>query len=343
MEIRQLELSDWNDLLPDRGFDVFHTTEALRVIDRHSPGELHLFGGFKGEQPVGLFPIDVRSKLGGDILTSPPPGLGIGRLGPLIMYSSPKQRTQLRTNKTFIRGVLDELEGDSQLALVRMSCSPRYRDPRPFRWNGFDISPAFTYQLDLADADTDQLLQSFTRDFRSEIRKQDGVDFSIRRGGMNAARETFESITERIREQDYRTPLPWEFVRDLLEELGDRARVYVAEADGRFLSGMIILYSNDTAYFWKGGAKTERTVSPNSLLHWRVIEDILTDPELASVDQYDLYTANDDRLAEYKSKFGGKLSVYYVVESKGLTTTLAKSLYRMSAFGRNPLQAKTQI
>ncbi len=340
MRIEQLELSEWGETLPESGIEPFHTPEALRVIDEHTPGELHLFGGFKGQEPVGLFPLHTRSKFGGCLLTSPPLGLGIGRLGPIIMSSSPKQRKKERTNETFIETVLDELDIDRRSTLVRLACSPHYTDPRPFQWNGFDITPAFTYRIETGGSDREELLQSFSRDLRKEIRKRDEVDISTRTGGIDGARRTHESISQRFEEQNQRLPLSWRFIRDLFEALDDRIRVYVAESDtGEFLSGMIIVYSNDTAHFWKGGAKAQRTVSPNSLLHWHVLEDIYTDPQLESVENYDLYTANNERLTRYKSKFGGTPTAYYLIESTGIATKVAKGVYRLSMLGKNPLRA----
>ena len=344
MRVEELGLEDWGELLPARGFDVFHTQEALDVIDRHSPGDLRLFGGFKGERAVGLFPVHVGSKAGGRLLTSPPLRFGIYRLGPILMPASPKQRKQESTNKEFVRGVLDSVDADRAFTVFRTVCSPRYGDTRPFTWSGFDVTPSYTYQLDLADATPDQLLQSFSRGLRYDIRSRDDVDVSIRRAGMDAAERTYRSIAVRYSEQNRRVPLQWGFVRDLLDALGeDRSRVYVAEsADGKFLSGMIILYSNDTAYFWNGGVKTtQASVSPNSLLHWRIIEDILTDPALEAIDQYDLYTANDERLVAYKSGFGGTLTVYYTIESKNTLMTVAKRAYRTLSSGALPLRKES--
>jgi len=77
-------MSEWAEVLPDHGIEPFHTASALDVITRHVPGKLHLIGGFKGDEPVGLLPIHERRKLGGRLLTSPPLSLGIGRLGPLV-------------------------------------------------------------------------------------------------------------------------------------------------------------------------------------------------------------------------------------------------------------------
>lgn len=344
MRIERMTPSEWGRTLPDTDFEPFHDPGALAVVDHHSSGSLHLLCGFKGEEQVGLIPVHESSTVGARLLTSPPLGLGIGRLGPVVVSRSPKQRKRETTNKKFIHAVIEELDADSPRTLVRFSCSPDYTDPRPFQWKGFDISPAFTYRILLRGRDEDELLQSFSRDLRKDIRKREDVDISIRTGGITDVRRIYESIAMRYRDQGYRVPLSWEFVRDLVQTLEDRARVYVAETtDGEFISGMVILYSNDTAFFWKGGAKTDRTVSPNSLLHWRIIVDILDDSALESIDRYDLYTANNERLTRYKSTFGGELSPYYIVESSGVAMMAAKGLYRMFALKKNPFAKRGQL
>jgi hypothetical protein len=340
MEIKALDFSEWDDALPNSGFNPFHTTEALRVIDEHVSGDLYLFGGFKGDHPVGLAPIVVQENAIGRFVMSPPLGVGIGRLGPIVMPTSPKQRKREKVNKTFTQEVIEAVGADDATTLVRLRCDPEYGDPRPFEWAGFKIEPAFTYQLDLESTTPDEVLSSFSRSLRRDIQSGDDTDIVIRTDRDDGLKEVFESVQERYREQDLNTPTSWPFVRDVVSALNDRVRVYTAEsANGEVLSGVIVLYSNETAYHWKGGTKhSDRTfdVSPNSLLHWRIIEDIVTDPALDSVGRYDLYEANDERLAEYKSSFGGGLSPYYIVESTGLPMMAAKGVYRMAYLNKNP-------
>jgi len=100
---------------------------------------------------------------------------------------------------------------------------------------------------------------------------------------------------------------------------------------------MIVLYADDTACNWKGGAKPsplDTSVSVNNLLHWEIIEDIVTDPALHSITTYDFYTANNERLSRYKSSFNGSLVPYYTVESNGVPMAIAKKAYR-EAMSRN--------
>lgn len=343
MRIKRLHLSEWAEILPDRGIEPFHTAAALEVTSRHVPGTIHLLGGFKGDEPVGLLPIHERRKLGGRLLTSPPLNLGIGRLGPVIMSSSPKQRKQELTNRRFVRAALDELDADGPRTLLRLACAPGYTDPRPFQWSGFAVKPAFTYRLSLEETDRDEVLDNFTRGLRRDIRKRDESGISIDRGDVTDLRRIYDAVKIRHHEQDHRYPLSWEFVRDLVDALDEQVRVYVARADGEFIAGTVVLYSTETAHFWKGGTKADYTISPNSLLHWRIITDILEDPELSGVEGYDLYTANNERLAEYKSKLGGSPQPYFIVESGGPAMTAAKGIYRMTAFGKNPLGESGQL
>ncbi|MXR19616.1 GNAT family N-acetyltransferase [Halobacterium bonnevillei] len=332
MEIRQLSLAEWGDALPDSGFEVFHTPAALSVLADHSNGELRLYGGFKGEQPVGLFPVVVQDRAVGRATLSPPPGFAVPRLGPLVMPVSPKRRKREQVNGRFAERVLAELDVDASTTLFRTVCPTSYPDPRPFVWSDLSLDTSFTYHLDV-DEDPDAMLSSFSKSLRREIRDGLDLDVTVAVDGEDAVRQVFEQTRARYEEQDRGFTLEWSYVSDLARALAadDRCRTYVVQtADGDFLSGMIVLYSNDAAYYWLGGARTvHEGTSVNSLLHWRVICDIADGDPRESVDTYDLMGANTERLCRYKSKFGADLAPYYALESSGPGMTAAKTAYRL--------------
>jgi len=332
MDVKEISFSEWDAALPAEGIEPFHTTEALEVMDSHWAGEVRLFGGFKGHEPIGLLPVFVRHHPLGRLISSPPVGFGIGRLGPVLMPTSPKQRKRESVNKRFVRSVVETLDATDQLTLFRMVGRTTYGDPRPFKWDGFDTTPEFTYQLDVDSQTADAVLESFSRDLRNDIRNRDEAGVTIRSGEDGDVRNIYEAMMDRYREQGRTQPVSREFIEDLLAAVGDRARVYVAESDsGRFLSGMIVLYTDTTAYNWKGGTKPteiDTSVSVNNLLHWKIIEDIIEDPDLESTSTYDFYTANNERLSRYKSSFNGSLATYYTVESNGVPMAVAKTAYR---------------
>lgn len=358
MNVERLALDEWAAHLPSTGHEVFHAPEALSVLDRHAQGDLQLYGGFKGDQAVGLLPLFVHRRPYGTTITSPPPGLLVPRLGPILMPTSPKRRKREKVNKSFVGGVLSAVSGneddgssgaasaeasaidrllggvgvDPRPDIYRIVCGSGYADPRPFVWNEFGVEPNFTYRVDVDDRDPDDLLTSFSQGLRREIRDAEELPVEVRCEGRDAARRIYHGTRARYEEQDEPFPVDWAYVADVLDALEDRHRVYVVrDEDGEFLAGITALYSADAACYWMGGTRvTHDGVSINSLLHWEILRDIAEDPELADVTGYDLFGANTERLCRYKAKFNASLRSYYVVESGGLELDLAKAVYQLT-------------
>ena len=330
LRLATLSLSEWDEHLPDAGFEAFHTAEGLSVLERHSPYELHLFGGFRGDQLVALLPLFRRQgPLGTTAVASPPPGMGVPSLGPLLLEPSPKRSKRERVNGAFTSAVLDALDLDARSLFFQL-CSPTYGDPRPYRRHGLSIEPAFTYRIRVEGRDPEDLLASFSRSRRREIRDVRKSDVTVERGGIEGCQRIYEATRRRYAEQGEQFWGDWAYVSDVVESLGERARVYCArDGSGEHLGGVVALYSNDAAYFWLGGSKTSREdICVNSLLHWEILTDIATDPTIPSVAAYDLVGAATERLSRYKSKFGPDLVPYYKVTSHPLKMRLAEAAYR---------------
>lgn len=215
MRIKELPISEWEDALPDTGFSPFHPVDSLRVIDDHTTGNLHLYGGFQGEQPVGLIPVVVKEKPLAKAVFSPPPALGVQRMGPILMPTSPKMRKQEKVNRMFVDELLATLDDDHSFFLVRLDCDTVYTDPRPFRWAGFDIDFRFTYRLDLEPTTPDAVLKSFSKSLRREIRNGEELDHSITIQGTDGLRKIYDATQKRYEEQGIGFPMPWSFMRDI--------------------------------------------------------------------------------------------------------------------------------
>ena len=330
MRIERLTLTDWAEALPASGFEPFHTAEALSVLDDYASGRLQLFAGYNGQNPVALLPLFVQRRTVGSVVASPPPGFGVPRLGPILMPASPKRSKQERLNRQFAEGIVEELSLDDSRTLFRMIGNTAYTDPRPYRWAEFDVETAFTYSLNIEDHSVDDLLSNCSKSLRREIRDIRASAVTVEQAGLAGTKAIYDRTAERYAQQDEPFQLSWPYVRDLVEALGDRARSYVVrDPAGEFLSGITVLYSNDAAYFWQGGARGEYDgTTVNSRLHWRIVEDLVDEPPVDSVSAYDLMGANTDRLCQYKSKFGASLVPYYTIESNGPQMELAKRAYR---------------
>ena len=334
MQLERLSLSEWEEALPRTGFEPFHAPEALSVLDDHAAGDLLLLGAYKGDRPVALLPVFERDRRVGRVLVSPPPGMSVSRLGPLVMPASPKRSKREKLNRKFADLVVEETDAGARSTLFRMTGNTDYGDPRPYVWEGFDVETLWTYRLSV-DRDPDDLLKDASKSLRREISDARELDVTVEREGMDGARAIYEETRRRYAEQGRTLPVSWSYVGDLVEAMleTDRARVYVArDEEGRFLTGITALYSNDAAYFWQGGTKSiHEGVAVNSLVHWNIVEDIAEDPPRETVDTYDLLGANTERLCRYKSKFGSELTPYYRVETSGVGMTAAKKAYELVA------------
>lgn len=330
MRIEQLTLRDWTDALPKNGFEPFHTADALSVLDDHTHGNLYLFAGYNGHNPVALVPLFVHRHSVCSVVTSPPPGYSIPRLGPILMPASPKRSKQERLNRRLTEGIVDELGLDSPRTLFWMIGNTAYTDPRPYCWSDFSVDTSFTYRLDVDNNAADELLSNCSKSLRREIRDVADLDVTVDQAGIEGTNAVYEQTVERYAEQGEEFSLSWPYVRDLVDALGERARTYVArDPAGEFLSGITVLYSNDAAYFWQGGARRQYNgTTLNSYLHWQVVEDLIDNPPIETITKYDLMGANTDRLCQYKSKFGAALEPYYTVESASPQMELAKRAYR---------------
>ena len=332
MRIEQVGFDEWEEQLPNSGFEVFHLPDALSVLEAHADADCRLYAAKKGQETVGLLPVFVEERRVGRMVLSPPPGFSIPRLGPLVMPNSPKSRKREQINQALIGEVLDAVDADASTTLVRILSPLDYTDPRPFSWSGLDLQPKFTYVVDAGEVATlDELMAGFSKSLRNKMRRLEDLDLHIGDERRTGALRIHEDLAARYLEQDETPPTSRRFVEDVVDALDDRYRAYVARDDtGAYRGGILVLYSNDKAYFWQGGARHSYDgISVNTLLHRRILEDILSDPELDSITQYDLVGANTERLCEYKAKFCGDLSEYYVAESSGVGMKTAKTAYRM--------------
>ncbi|PSP55927.1 GNAT family N-acetyltransferase [Halobacteriales archaeon QS_1_67_19] len=315
---------DWNDLVErSPQTNPFHYREALEVQADHADATLHRLVGYKGQEPVGLFPIFETRKGGMNMAFSPAPGLWVPYLGPaLLNHRKLKRRKRERRNKRFVEGCLDWIERELGPKYTQIRPDGAYRDIRPFEWNDYDIDVRHTYSVDLTPSEED-VLMSFSSDARNNIRT-DG-DYRVYEGGPEEIEAIISQVRARHEAQDESYGVTPAFVTDLYERLPEgTVRPYACEVAGEIAGGMVALESDDTVYRWQGGAKHDHDLPVNDLVDW----EIMTDATERGIERYDLVGANEERLCGYKAKFGPELQSYYTMEKGTKVTNALSSVYK---------------
>jgi hypothetical protein len=322
----QDDIEKWNSYVErsPQG-NAFHYDGSLRTIADHSNTELRRLIGYKGQEVVGLFPVFERTIVGQSALFSPPPNLLVPYLGPVLLnIGKLKRRKAERRHGRFVRGCFETLFEEANPRYVSLRTDGRYGDLRPIKWTGFDVTPEYTYTVDLTVGE-EKLLKGFSSDARSNVRGGEDVPYTVEEGDAEAITRIIGQITERHAAQDLFYGVTPAFVTDLHRSLpAGRLRPYTIAIDGEFVGGMITIEDDDTIYRWQGGAKHEASAAANDLLDWEIMTDAM-DREL---ETYDLVGASNPRLNGYKAKFGPDLRTFHSAERASPAMKLAAETYK---------------
>ncbi|PSP94110.1 GNAT family N-acetyltransferase [Halobacteriales archaeon QS_4_62_28] len=327
VEIRAFEPEEfdrWNGLVDQSpNTNVFHRAEALQLQAQHAGATLHPLVGFKGQEPVGIWPLFELKKGPFTAVFSPPPPLWIHRLGPaMVNMEKLKQRKMDRRTRDFVDGCLQWLTDNCGPKYVRVTTEVSFRDVRPFEWNDADVTPAHTYVVDLTP-EKEELLMTFSSDARKNARTADD-EYTIELGDPTDVDRIIEQVQARYRAQGKAFNFPTGFARDLAAELPEgRIRPYCCYYEGEYVGG-ILTYEDDWIYRWHGGVKTDIDLPVNDLLDWH----IMTDAMERGIEKYDLVGADDRRISSYKAKFGPALQTFYTIERSTLSAKALLGLYR---------------
>ena len=302
---------------------LFHRYEALRVQADHADARLHLLVGHADGKLVGVFPVfEVRK---GPITTvfSPPPHLRVTYLGP-AMVDTGDQHERERRQQQFIEGCVDWI--DDNLSARYLHVRTVHGDQRPFMWNDCDVTPSYTYHVDL-DRDEEDLKMSFSSDARKNIRDAEDREFEIEEGGRGAIYRIVEQVRLRYENQGIAYHVSPEFVVDLYDALPEgQVRPYELRVDGEFIGGVLALQDDAAVYRWQGGVRTDADVDlpTNDLLDWR----IMADARERGLGTYDLVGADNPRINKYKAKFNPELVPFYSIERSSMGTGVLAQAYR---------------
>ena len=307
------EIKKWDSLigLSPQG-SIFHQYNFLKIMEKYSNSKLHPLIGYKGSEPIGLFPIFKISKGPISTVFSPPPSLFIPHLGPvLINYETLSQKKFELLNNGFIEGCLNWINRNIKPKFVYILTYYGYTDVRPFQWNNFNVNPNYTYVLDLTLGE-DGLRNSFDTTKRKNISKNLQENVCVKVKGLEAVDLISKDLQERYDMQKIKTHVDLAYFRDIYNVLQkNQILPYVAEVENEDMGGVIALKDKDILYAWQGCIKSTNTKLPiNDTVLWEIIKDSIK----LGLKKFDFVGANTSRICNYKSEFNPELVEYYEIK-----------------------------
>lgn len=324
--IEHPEREQWDDVVARAPHATpFHQYRPLKLIADEVGATVHLLAGYKGNEPVGVFPLFSQSVGPLQVVYSPPHRSGITMLGLVrLNFEKLKQRKAERDNTEFLTGCLDWIADRVDPDDIYVRVVDRYPDLRPFLRNGFRVTPSYTYVVDLAHG-KEEVIKRFSSDARSSIQQPPDREYEIREGGGDAIDRIISQVAARHREQDEDYELSPEYVTSLYDRLPDgRFRPLECRVDGNFAGGIIVLEYDDTVYRRQGGARPYADFPVNELLDWTIIKTAIS----RGFTRYDMVGAMVPQLCEYKAKFAPTPVPVYRIRKQTPKMRVMSSAYR---------------
>lgn len=179
--------------------------------------------------------------------------------------------------------------------------------------DGAIAAPYGTYKINLSQSE-ESIWREMSSSHRRKIRLAEKNNIIIKNGF-----EFAEDVYRLIKDTFKRSNLGFMKIKDFkkyLNALGQNVLISIAEYRGQIQAGIVVPFSNYSAYYVYGGSIPSPVTGATNLLHWEAIKYFKN----KGVKYYDFVGvriepekgSKQDGLRQFKERFGGKLHMGYM-------------------------------
>ena len=133
------------------------------------------------------------------------------------------------------------------------------------------VQPRFVMHLDVQGKTEEELLASFTQSHRRKVRTGPKKGVSVRICGQEMIPE-FTRIMVETGLRDHFVTRDEKYFSNMLKNLGEHCRLYMAFLDGEPIAGTLAIWFGDKVWYLYGASSNvHRETMPNYLLQWEMI------------------------------------------------------------------------
>lgn len=216
------------------------------------------------------------------------------------------------TLKSFLDDVCAYLKNNLKVQWINQSSAASFFMDYP---TGSKHIPFGSHVIDLA-LDEEALWKSVHSKHRNVIKKAEKDGVVIECGRTQKLVEDYHSIDVDTWNRSSKKAVATNHWKDLLDESGENAIIYMAYLDGEPQSGAFFYYNKQMCYYMYGANKNNPHNGSGNLLQWKAILDM----KAAGVKKYSFVGCriNEDEDSKYhgiqrfKERFGGELVQGYM-------------------------------
>jgi FemAB-related protein (PEP-CTERM system-associated) len=237
------------------GAGLYHLSGWRRIIEDTFGHETIYVSASRAGTIVGILPLTIfRSRVFGNFAVSLPFVDGGGICA-----------TEERVSR-LLADCAASVAARGRLSYVELRHVSRQRPDLPVRQHKVGMALRLAPELGAAWAVLD-------RKVRNQVRKAEKSGLSERRGGLELLDAFYDVFSRNMR--DLGTPVyPRHFFARIISTFADSSTVFVVEDQQRtpVAAAIGLVHRSTLAVPWASSLRQFRTLSPNSLLYWRMIE-----------------------------------------------------------------------
>jgi lipid II:glycine glycyltransferase (peptidoglycan interpeptide bridge formation enzyme) len=202
-----------------------------------------------------------------------------------------------------------------------------------------DVQPRFVFAIDVQDKSDEELLASFSQEWRRNIKKAEKSEVKVRQASFGDL-ETFHTLYKETAKRDKFTPRPLNYFKQMWKSLNENSnnlaemRLYIAEQENICHAACLWVRVGKHVWYTYGASSTNgREIRPSNAIQWQMMRDARD----AGASIYDMRgiaaTLNEKSplfgLLRFKIGTGGKV-IQYVGEWDFVLKPLIYKAFRVA-------------
>ncbi len=202
-----------------------------------------------------------------------------------------------------------------------------------------DVQPRFVFAIDVQDKSDEELLASFSQEWRRNIKKAEKSEVKVRQATFSDL-ETFHTLYKETAKRDKFTPRPLNYFKQMWKSLNENSnnlaemRLYIAEQENICHAACLWVRVGKHVWYTYGASSTSgRELRPSNAIQWQMMRDARD----AGASIYDMRgiaaTLNEKSplfgLLRFKIGTGGKV-IQYVGEWDFVLKPLIYKAFRVA-------------
>jgi lipid II:glycine glycyltransferase (peptidoglycan interpeptide bridge formation enzyme) len=142
-----------------------------------------------------------------------------------------------------------------------------------------DVQPRFVFAIDVQDKSDEELLASFSQEWRRNIKKAEKSEVRVRQATFSDL-ETFHTLYKETAKRDKFTPRPLNYFKQMWKSLNENSnnlaemRLYIAEQENICHAACLWVRVGKHVWYTYGASSTSgRELRPSNAIQWQMMRD----------------------------------------------------------------------